>query len=241
MRRVFVVLFMGMVAACGGGGSGSLMPAATAAPATQTAAPATTAPATTAPTAGTTSSPSPSGPAFLDLCADDIHSCELVPGIYRPSLFRPALRFVLTEPYMNTADRLTAFGLKQDGLEFIFAASPVQGVDSKTLFVIDIPVGAAAFIAYLQGRSELTVSAPTAITMLGAAGIQVDITTARKTSVNTFSGPSFSWSLEPAMTARYIAVDVGDTTVVIAFETKAADFDRLLPKAQTIIDSIVFE
>jgi hypothetical protein len=109
---------------------------------------------------------------------------------------------------------------------------------------VKLDPGASAFLAWLAGRSDLTVSAPQPATISGLPAMSVDVQpvagakTCEDGNVRLWETNGSDASVGPGGLTRVIALDVGDQ--VVAFELWGANQDQWLPLAEQVLETVTF-
>jgi hypothetical protein len=176
----------------------------------------------------------------------------LAPGRYVADKFQPPFEFTVGEGWYGRRNYVDAVVIAP-----IDADPPVE-LDAGRIQVVltgpcpDAPTQALGpaprdLLAWLQSRKDIVVSQPQPVNMAGRTGIAVDVTVAEGATPCEADSPFFLFRtgqdiywMRPGDKSRFVAVDVGGTTVTFTLTGYEEGFDEFVALSQPVLDSIVF-
>jgi hypothetical protein len=113
------------------------------------------------------------------------------------------------------------------------------------------PENAEEWVSWLQSHPNLKTSKPVSVSVGGASGMRIDVTTSStpKNYPKKFCGeqpcvPLYPLSHDSGILGyegskdRFVIVDVGGQTVIIDVAAGTDKFEEFLPKAQEVLDTV---
>lgn len=195
-------------------------------------------PAASAGASGSPTHASPSG-GTLDLCPGEREPCELEAGTYSPSRTTPKMTFTLDEGWTGFRHYEDAFSVGKDdpaGLFLSMARDVKAGMGGTS-----VEPGTVGFEAFLGSVTQLQPEAAAPVTVGGIEGIQIDVV-ANADAGGLYQVEKDQYNLSAGQKARFIILEVEDTTVVFVFESGTEDdFDEVEAEVQPVLDSLTFE
>jgi len=246
-RRILALLALSATAValtgCASTSTPSVVVAATASSAaTATPTPVPTPEPTPVPTPVPTPTPYPTpGPSPKALCSNGDGEfppkvCKLPPGTYSAAPFVPVFRFTLDAGWTNSLAGINAGQLsKGKPRATLFGWSTGMITEDGT----DIGKTTDSLLGFFASRPDITVSAPTAVTIGGMPARSIDFTLS-KGEIFMRVGKS-GGGFQTGEKVRAIVVDVNGAVVLLAIEAlDPKDFDAEIAAVQPILDSIVW-
>lgn len=177
------------------------------------------------------------------LCADGHTPCEITAGTYTAAPFEPNFSFTIDDPWQNDRAFADGGGISKGSDGGIFWASDVS---LGTMDGAQVEIGASVddFVAFLQGFEAvgMTVSEPMPVTVDGASGQQVDVTTNEAAAPGLYLVAEDAFNLVPGEKARFLILDKDGETVLLIIDSFTTEgFDDWVATAQPVIDSIAWE
>lgn len=215
---VVTVIALGTLG-CGGSADGSVpAPTNTAAPSV-TSAP--SASPSQAPATATQSDPPAGGPA--ELCAEAFEPCPIKAGTYHTLPFTVPFTFTI-EGDGWTNDRNWPHGgsmTRADSDAFLWAS----GVTSGQVGGVEVTIGPTVddFVAHLGRFEGWTLAEPVPVTVDGASGLQVDLTTNETGGPGMFYIAEDAFNLAPGEKVRFIALDKDGQVVILIIDAFVVD------------------
>jgi hypothetical protein len=176
---------------------------------------------------------------------------DLPPGKYVTDVFEPALSFEVVGKgwVVGGAEERGVFDMRLgvEGPVISFANEQKVFDPSKPsdLIAVSAPKD---MVAWLQGHPYLETEEPEPTAVGGVKGTQIDAVVADDVPnsecgdncLGLFSiGPDIDWVVYEKERVRFVVLeDVSGESVVIAAETRAADFEGFLPKAQEVLKTV---
>jgi hypothetical protein len=241
VRRTMILALGVALAGCGSAASPS-----PSAPGNESPSPPTAAPTTTPPASPRTAPPaSPDGP--LAVVGGDLR-----PGRYRSTTTGLTVEFELAEAGWIGAEDIpeTGFALVRPGIEGGVTVTHFPGEVFSEPCSPDatepIDASAEAFVGWLAAHPELDAAEPEATTLGGHPATQLDVSAAVGEECPDFPRiwlwvlPTVGdFHLDEGEAARFIAADVGETTLVVVIETfDPSQQDALLEASEPLLDSM---
>jgi hypothetical protein len=179
----------------------------------------------------------------------------LAPGTYHSDKFEPALCFSVDKDWVvygrelsdalpmalsNTQEqeRPSTFG-------FYSPKRVIDQSDPERDTNVPAPKSVDGWVEWFQKHPNLTTEEPVPVTVGGVSGVQIDAVVSSEPKESQFP-PAF-WVLSndlvfydfKGVRSRTILLDVGGDTVVIDTSASSSDkFEKLLPKAQMVLDTV---
>jgi hypothetical protein len=227
-RHIFLMLAaMALPMACGTSAvttAPSVAVSPTSGPPTE-AAPTDAAPPEAAPTDAPSGAPSPAA----KLCAVEFEPCPIEAGTYTTEPFSVPFTFSIEgADWVNDRNWPHGGAVTQAASDsFLWAAGVASGqVDEE---VVDIAPAVDDFIAHLGRFEGWTLGDPVPVTIDGASGVQVDVTTNDVEARALYLIAEDAFNLSPGEKARFIAVDREGQTVIFVLESyDAATFEAFV-------------
>jgi hypothetical protein len=177
------------------------------------------------------------------LCAEGHSPCQIPAGTYTAAPFEPDFSFTIEEPWQNDRAFADGGGISLGSAGGIFWASQVS---RGTVGGEEVEIGGSVddFVSFLQ-RFEalgLTISDPTPVTVDGATGQQVDVTTNQAEAPALYLVAEDAFNLVPGEKARFMVLDKDGETVLLIIDSFTTDgFDSWVAAAQPVLDTIVWK
>ena len=176
---------------------------------------------------------------------------DLRPGKYVTDVFEPALSFEVVGKgwVVGGAEERGVFDMRLgvEGPVISFANEQKVFDPSKPsdLIAVSAPKD---MVAWLQGHPYLETEEPEPTAVGGVKGTQIDAEVADDVPnsecgdncLGLFSiGPDIDWVVYEKERVRFVVLeDVGGERVVVAVEAKAGDFEKFLPRAQEVLETV---
>jgi class 3 adenylate cyclase/tRNA A-37 threonylcarbamoyl transferase component Bud32 len=173
----------------------------------------------------------------------------LEPGTYRTDEFEPALTFSVGEGWVSgrpeLPDALEIYLDKPDPLPVLGFYTPqavVDQSDPRGETLEPAPVSVDGWVEWLQSHPNLKTEEPVSVEVGGASGVRIDTVVSSKPE----GRPAMFWQLSDGTTitdtkgsrSRTIVVDVGGEPVLIAASASSDRFEKFLPRAQSVLDTV---
>jgi len=173
--------------------------------------------------------------------------------------FEPALSFRVSEGwkpiYPESPDALRILGPEAGEIDF---SDPSHVFDPSTLSSpkeVSPPENTDEWVSWFRRYPNVNASEPVPVSVGGASGLRIDVTSTAETYVRDLCGPSpciplFPYGgtevgnlalFGPSEKNRFLIVDVKGETVVINVVAWSSSFDEFLPKAQKLLDAVEWE
>lgn len=179
---------------------------------------------------------------------------DLPPGKYVTDEFEPAFSFgVVGEGWVvGGAEERGALDVRLgvEGPVISFANEQKVFDPSKPSDLIAVPAP-EDMVAWLQRHPYLETEEPEPASVGGVKGAQIDAVVADDVPISECGdnclglfliGPDIDWVVYEKERVRFVVLeDVGGERVTIAAETRAADFEGFLPKAQEVLKTVEWE
>ena len=176
---------------------------------------------------------------------------DLPPGKYVTDEFEPAFTFgVVGEGWVvGGAEERGALDtrLGVEGPVISFANEQKVFDPSKPSDLIAVPAP-EDMVAWLQRHPYLETEEPEPASVGGVKGAQIDAVVADDVPISECGdnclgllmiGPDIDWVVYEKERVRFVVLeDVGGERVIVAAETRAADFEGFLPKAQEVLETV---
>ena len=176
---------------------------------------------------------------------------DLRPGKYVTDEFEPALSFgVVGEGWVvGGAEERGVFdmrlGVEGPVLSFANEQKVFDPNKPSDLIAVSAPED---MVAWLQGHPYLETEEPEPASVGGVKGTQIDAVVAEEVPNSECGdnclglfmiGPDIDWVVYEKERVRFVVLeDVGGERVIVAAETRAADFEGFLPKAQDVLKTV---
>jgi hypothetical protein len=222
-RHIFLMLAaMALPMACG---TSAVTTAPSVAVSPTSGPPTEAAPTDAAPTDAPSGAPSPAA----KLCAVEFEPCPIEAGTYTTEPFSVPFTFSIEgADWVN--DRNWPHGgsvTRANSDAFLWASEVISGqVDGSE---VEIGPSVDDFIAHLRRFEGWTLAEPVPVTVDGAAGLQVDLTTNEVGAPGMYYIAEDAFNVAPGEKARFIVVDKdGETVVLIIDSFLEATFDAFV-------------
>jgi uncharacterized protein YjbI with pentapeptide repeats len=175
-------------------------------------------------------------------------------GRYAARKFEPALSFSASDGWRlshpETTDELSIEGPEGGQLTFTSSRHVYDPSNPSEPKEVPAPKNIDEWVSWFQSHPNLDTSEPVSMSVGGASGEQIDVTVTstpenyprdlcgEQPCIPLYPSGETSVASLDGWKDRFVIVDVGGETVIIAVGTQADRFDELLPKAQKVLDTV---
>ncbi len=177
-----------------------------------------------------------------------IIGASLLPGVYRTTLFTPALDLPVGEGWRTSGDTVDGIGLgpvDAPGSELVFLRIQTVFDDACPSALQSIGSTPHDLLASLQARSDLEVTEPLPVVFGNLFGLMVDVTPKARACPDGEEGrPLFGISHRDRMGAvgvpsRLVMLDLGGRT--LAIDVYGPDLEAFWPRARSILSAMTID